>query len=111
MSTIKVAVRVRPLSEVEISRNCAVVVKAENSQVTVTNPESERSKTFTFDDVVSCVINIVSFCRLIINCSLSLLTYRSTFVQFSYCGSEDEQFNSQKQVIKCFYCHFVITYK
>ena len=55
MSTIKVVVRVRPLNEVEISQNCTVVVKTEKSQVTVTNPETERSKTFTFDDAVSSV--------------------------------------------------------
>lgn len=53
MSSIKVAVRVRPLNEAELSRNCAVVVTTDKSQITASNPESERTKTFKFDDVVS----------------------------------------------------------
>ena len=59
MSSIKVAVRVRPLNESEISLKCSIVVEADKSQVTVRNPESERTKTFKFDDVVSsCQFNV-----------------------------------------------------
>ena len=53
MSSVRVAVRVRPLNGTEESQNCAVVINADNTQVTVRNPESERGKTFTFDEVVS----------------------------------------------------------
>ena len=53
MSSIRVAVRVRPLNGIEESQNCGVIVKANDCQVTVKNPESENAKTFTFDNVVS----------------------------------------------------------
>ena len=58
MSSVRVAVRVRPLNGIEESQNCGVVVKADNSQVTVRNPESERAKTFTFDEVVSIYLKV-----------------------------------------------------
>ena len=55
MSSVRVAVRIRPLNGIEESQNCAVVINADDSQVTVRNPESERAKTFTFDEVVSII--------------------------------------------------------
>lgn len=59
MSSVKVAVRVRPLNRTEESQNCDVIVQTDNSQVTVRNPESERAKTFTFDNVVSIFLAVI----------------------------------------------------
>lgn len=58
MSSVRVAVRVRPLNGIEESQNCGVVITTENSQMIVKNPESERAKTFSFDDVVSKCLKI-----------------------------------------------------
>jgi hypothetical protein len=60
MSSVRVCVRVRPLNGIEKSQNCGVVVETNvNSQVTVRNPENERAKTFTFDEVVSICLKMI----------------------------------------------------
>jgi hypothetical protein len=74
MSSVRVSVRVRPLNGIEGTQNCGVVVKTDNSQVTVRNPENERAKTFTFDEVVSICLNIIR------NVSRLANPYVSTFI-------------------------------
>ena len=60
MSSVRVCVRVRPLTAIEKSQNCGAVVNTNvNSQVTVRNPENERAKTFTFDEVVSICLKMI----------------------------------------------------
>lgn len=57
--SVKVAVRCRPLSEMEIGdrRKSVVTVDQLSSQVTVVNPKAraeEKEKTFTYDTVFGC---------------------------------------------------------
>lgn len=49
MDTIRVAARVRPFNQRERDRNARMVISINGPQTTITNPETEETRTFTFD--------------------------------------------------------------
>jgi kinesin family protein 1 len=46
---VRVAVRVRPFNHRESERNARLIVSTNGPQTTITNPETEETRTFTFD--------------------------------------------------------------
>ena len=46
---VKVAVRVRPFNKREKGRNAQVIIHMNGNSTTITNPENNETKSFTFD--------------------------------------------------------------
>ena len=46
---VKVAVRVRPFNKREIARNAKMIIGMNGPTTTITNPENDETKSFTFD--------------------------------------------------------------
>jgi kinesin family protein 1 len=49
MSSVKVAVRVRPFNTREKDRHAALIIEMQGAATRITNPTTGRSNTFTFD--------------------------------------------------------------
>ena len=46
---VKVAVRVRPFNKREIGRNAKMIIEMNGNSTTITDPENNEPRSFTFD--------------------------------------------------------------